>query len=95
MKKKTTLKKPTLSATDAIKFAEAPQKPVEGHQKAKASEGIASTEKSPPEATKEPKFRLTMNIRKEVHLRLKIAAAKQGTNMTELIEKLVTEHLDD
>lgn len=37
--------------------------------------------------------RLTANIREDLHLKLKIAAAHQRTTIGELIEKLVEKHL--
>lgn len=37
--------------------------------------------------------RLTANIREDLHLKLKIAAAHQRTTIGELIEKLVAKHL--
>ena len=39
--------------------------------------------------------RLTANIREDLHLRLKIAAARRRTTIGELIEQLVDQHLPD
>lgn len=38
--------------------------------------------------------RLTANIRKDLHLKLKIAAAESRTTIGEIIEALVARHLD-
>ena len=40
-------------------------------------------------------FRMTININKDLHTRLKIAAAKERTTIGEMIEALVTMYLDD
>lgn len=37
--------------------------------------------------------RLTANIRKDLHLRLKIAAANQDTTIGEIIENLIEKHV--
>lgn len=95
MKKKTTLKKPTLNTDAALQFAESEPEAVQGHQKANASKTVPGTEKRDQAANGETKFRLTMNIKKSVHLKLKLNAARQDITMTELIESLVNEHLDD
>ena len=102
MKKKTTLKKPTLTTDAVVGFAEAPAKPAEGHKKAKAGKGIADTEKPASDSIKTGKsglvpandVRLSANIDRAIHLKLKIAAAEQRTTIGELIESLVTEYLD-
>jgi len=39
-------------------------------------------------------IRLTANIREDLHLRLKIAAAKQRTTIGEIIEDLVEKYVD-
>jgi len=103
MKKKTTLKKPTLTTDAVVGFAEAPAKPVEGHKKAKVGKGIADPEKRPSVDPVTGKsglvpsgdVRLSANIDRAVHLKLKIAAAEQRTTIGELIEQLVTEHMRD
>jgi hypothetical protein len=39
--------------------------------------------------------RLTANIRKEIHLKLKMASAMTRTTMGDLIEQLITKQLDE
>lgn len=39
--------------------------------------------------------RLTANIQREIHLKLKMASAMTRTTMGELIEQLIAEKLDD
>ena len=103
MKKKATLKKPTLTTDAVVGFAEAPAKPVKGHTKPKVGKGISDPEKRPSvDPTKgksglvpDNDVRLSANIDRAIHLKLKIAAAEQRTTIGELIEKLVTEHLDN
>ena len=99
---KPTLKKPTITADDAIRFAEGDPKPPESHSKAKAGHTIADTEKTlsaSPETGKSGlvpggDVRLSANIDRSIHLKLKIAAAEQRTTIGELIEQLVTDHLE-
>lgn len=103
MKQKTTLKKPTLSTEAAIRFAEAAPEGDTGHKTAKVGTGITDTEKHPSDAPVGGKsglvpdgdVRLSANIDRRVHLKLKIAAAEQRTTIGELIEQLVTKHMGD
>lgn len=86
----TTLKKPALS-TDAVRaFAE-------GDQGAKQTKGKpAATPKAESPATGQKSglvpdgdVRLTANIRADLHLKLKIEAAKRRTTVGELIEQMI------
>jgi hypothetical protein len=95
------LSKPTLHTDAARAFATGTQKP----SKAASREEPTATLKAAPETASaagkslsgqipEGDVRLTANINKELHLKLKIAAATQRTTIGEIIEKLVREHLD-
>lgn len=55
-----------------------------------------STEKTTVKSGKVPTddVRLTANIRQDLHLRLKIAAAKRQTTMGEIIEEMIERNLD-
>jgi len=97
MKDKTTLKKPTLSNQDVIAFAERPQ----GDQIAQADTGVGKVKKNPPDRPKsvsgnipEGDIRLSSNIDRGIHYRLKMAAVKEHTTIGQLIERLVDENLD-
>lgn len=54
---------------------------------------FAESKKEAPKAIPEGDVRLTTNMRKDLHLRLKIEAAKQGTTIGELVEQLVEENI--
>lgn len=82
-----------------------PQVKAEAAKNKAAKSLVKSAERRPPRemvAKKVPAasgqvpagdVRLTANIRDDLHLRLKIAAARQRTTIGELIEKLVEKHL--
>lgn len=53
----------------------------------------AKPAKAPPGPVPEGDVRLTANIREELHLKLKIAAATRRTTIGELIEELVETYL--
>lgn len=92
--KKATLKKPVLDTAQALQFAtgaaQAGSAKAEGHRRGRKPQKAAEPRSGqvPPEDV-----RLTANIRKELHLKLKIAAANRSTTIGELIEELVAKHL--
>ena len=100
MKKKTTLKKPTLSNKDVLAFAERPSDAPQGDKTTKAGKGRGAKKNSPANQSglcgKIPigDVRLSANIDQEIHLKLKIAAARERTTIGELIERLVQDNLD-
>ena len=86
----TTLKKPALNADAVRAFAEGDT----GAKQASGKGKTAAKSDSPATGQKsglvpEGDVRLTANIREDLHLKLKIAAAKQRTTVGELIEKLI------
>jgi hypothetical protein len=99
MKPAATITKPKLDTEAALRFAsqEAPQaiksESVRGRagQKARGAQkaSIAVSGLVPVDDV-----RLTANIRKDLHLKLKIAAAESRTTIGEIIEALVARHLD-
>lgn len=85
-----TLKKPALNAEAVRAFAE-------GDQSAKQGEAIPRPAPKAEKATTSHRsglvptgdVRLTANIREDLHLKLKIEAAKQRTTVGELIERMI------
>ncbi len=62
--------------------------------KAKRTRGTnQSKEEAIKEVTKEPIVRLNINLPESLHLQLKILAAKQRTDMTQIVIQLIREHL--
>jgi len=101
MKTKTTLTKPTLSTKDVIAFAERPSEAPGGDQTAQAGTGVYKVKKKPPDRPKSLSgkvpagdIRLSSNIDRGIHYRLKMAAVKEHTTIGQLIERLVDENLD-
>ena len=100
MKKKTTLKKPTLSNKDVLAFAERPSDAPQGDKTTKAGKEGGAKKNSLANQNglsgKVPSgdVRLSANIDQEIHLKLKIAAARERTTIGELIERLVQDNLD-
>ncbi len=78
--KSSTLKKRTVE--EATEFAE------DG-----ASRQVPSPRKAGEGIIPPGDVRFTMNMRKELHLRLKIAAAKDDRTMAELIEELIERYV--
>lgn len=67
-----------------------------GQGKAKASQKAKSAQSGSETVSglvPEGDVRLTANIRGDLHLRLKIEAAKQRTTIGELVEELVDKHI--
>ena len=101
MKTKTTLKKPTLSTEDVLAFAERPSGAPQGDKNTKVGKDKGGAKKITPDSPenlsgKVPAgdVRLSANIDQDIHLKLKIAAAKERTTIGELIERLVQDNLD-
>lgn len=91
--KRAQISKPTIDTAQALKFATgaaeskpAPRrrKPAEAATKASASRVFFA-----PEGDK----RLTINMRQELHKKLKMAAVQQDTTVGEILEALVEKHL--
>jgi hypothetical protein len=76
-------KEPNKPARRETKRKKAPRPPVGKATEAKAVSGLV------PEGD----VRLTANIRQDLHLRLKIAAAHLRTTIGEIIEELVEKHI--
>lgn len=99
MKTAATIRKPKLDTEAALKFASqnTPQAIKTEAARGKAGRGAASAQKAAiPVSGLVPAddVRLTANIRKDLHLKLKIAAAESRTTIGEIIEALVARHLD-
>lgn len=78
----TTLKKPALNADAVRAFAE-------GDQSAKQGKGKANLKAQKSGLVPEGDVRLTANIREDLHLKLKIEAAKRRTTVGEIIEQMI------
>lgn len=100
MKQAAVTKKPTIAATDtdmALKFAaqEAPQaiknKPARDRAgtKSRAAPAASSRVFFAPDGDR----RLTINLRQDLHKKLRHAAVERDTTIGEIIEKLVERHL--
>lgn len=94
MKQAAVTKKPALNTDAALKFAsqEAPQaakkaRGISGHRQA------AKSVKAVSGLVPDGDVRLTSNIRQDLHLKLKIAAAERRTTIGEIIEELVKRYL--
>jgi hypothetical protein len=96
--KQPTIVKPQLNVAQALAFATGTaQNKNEGTDKGKgkktAQRGLNEGKKVQSGLVPENDVRLTANIRKDLHLKLKIAAAEQSTTIGELIEALIDKHL--
>lgn len=96
--KQPTIAKPQLDISQALAFATGtPQIEKEGKDKGSskktAHRGLNESKKGLSGLVPEDDVRLTANIRKDLHLKLKIKAAEERTTIGELIEKLVEKHL--
>jgi hypothetical protein len=105
MKKKPTLKKPTLTLVDVDKFAKqaagSPANAPQGDKTLKARVGKGKTAKKAPNAPKQVSgnvpagdVRLSANMHQAIHLKLKIAAARERITIGEILERLVDKYLD-
>jgi hypothetical protein len=84
------LKKPVLSSEAVTAFAEGRQ--ASKARAVKASPHVAdaaSTSRFPPSGD----IRLTVNIREDLHMRLKMEAVKRRTTVGEILEELVQQHV--
>jgi len=89
MSKTTTLAKPTLAnkSKDALAFAEAGAAPETTGAKQAAGEKRAFFA---PEGYR----RLTINLREDLHKKLRLAAVEQDRNATDIIERLLVKELE-
>lgn len=98
-KRAATITKPSFGDA-ALAFAAGSQKP----QQAVSNEEPALSRRQAPETAPEAgkslsgqvpvgDVRLTANIRKDLHTKLKVAAAIQGTTIGEILEGLIEAHL--
>lgn len=90
MSKTTTLAKPTLAnkSKDALAFAEAGA----GHQVTDQKQTAAAEKRAffAPEGYR----RLTINLREDLHKKLRLAAVEQDCNATDIIERLLVKELE-
>ena len=90
--------KPQLNISEALAFAsgEPINKNVgkgKGMDKIIAPSALNEGKKQVSGLVPEDDVRLTANIRKDLHLRLKIKAAEERTTIGELIEALIEKHI--
>ena len=97
-KRKLIVKKPTLEQVH--QFAGTPPEGPQGDKSPKGGAGKGKAEKTAPESPQNQSgnvpagdVRLSANIDQDLHLKLKIAAAKERTTIGELLERLIAEHL--
>jgi len=94
--KTSTIKKPIVSAEEALRFATGGDKGKEGRILAKtkklAQEAIQKDD-SRSGMVPEGDVRLTANIRGDLHMKLKMKAVMERTTIGELIEDLIEKHL--
>jgi len=90
MKKPVQMVKPTFDASEALLFgAGDAKKENQGEAKGKAANASKAVSGLVPDGD----VRLTSNIRQDLHLKLKIEAAKRRTTIGEIIEELIESHL--
>jgi hypothetical protein len=90
-KKRPSLKKPAPSSADVSGCAEGKTAKRSSGRSAEQSESVdvASTSRFPPSGD----IRLTVNIREDLHMRLKMEAVKRRTTVGEILEDLVEQHV--
>jgi hypothetical protein len=104
MKPAATLKKPSLDTAAALRFAtqEAPQAAVKASARGKARLASAGPQNAANAVSKSGKRaffapegdrRLTINLRADLHKKLKLMAVEQETTIGEIIEALVERDL--
>lgn len=96
--KQAQIRKPILNTREALKFAtEETKSKKEYKAKAKgkiiAPTGLNSSENTRIFFAPVGDKRLTINIKQELHKKLKIAAIEKGMTVGEIIEQLVEQHL--
>lgn len=84
MKPAAVTRKPSLDTSAALNFATGGKIEAKNRAKPAPVSGLVPADD----------VRLTANIRKDLHLKLKIAAAESRTTIGEIIEALVARHLD-
>jgi hypothetical protein len=99
-KQPATFKKPKNIGAAAAAFADRQQEPSKASSSEKTGDTLSSSQetasragKSPTYVTPEGDMRLNANIRKDLHLKLKMEAAQRGTTIGEIIESLVEQYL--
>lgn len=85
-KKAPMLKKPVLSSEAVTAFAEGRGTSSKARS---AAADAAVTSRFPPSGD----IRLTVNIREDLHMRLKMEAVKRRTTVGEILEHLVQDHI--
>ncbi len=90
--------KPALNISEALAFAtEQPKTEKLGKDKGKgkiiAHTALNETKKQVSGLVPDDDVRLTANIRKDLHLKLKIRAAEERTTIGELIEDLIEKYI--
>jgi hypothetical protein len=89
-KKAPTLKKPVLTSAAVLGFAEGRSAPSSSKARnAAAAADVSATSRFPPSGD----IRLTVNIRGDLHMRLKMEAVKRRTTVGEILEDLVQQHI--
>lgn len=94
------LSKPTLNTDAARAFATGAQQPPKAASREEPRHSHRATPETAPAVDKavsgqipEGDVRLTANIRKDLHMKLKMAAVTGETTIGELLEKLIESHL--
>lgn len=93
-KKQASLRKPVLSSDDVLQFAESGRggrssSKARGSKPAAASGEVSPASRFPPSGD----VRLTVNLRGDLHMRLKMEAVKRRTTVGEILEELVQQHI--
>jgi hypothetical protein len=96
--KQAQIRKPILNTTEALKFATEETKSdneyiTKATEKIIAPTGFNSSENTRIFFAPAGDKRLTINIKQELHKKLKIAAIEKGITVGEIIEQLVEQHL--
>lgn len=87
-KKAATLKKPVLTNDAVLQFAEG-RAASSNKARSSAAAAASATSRFPPSGD----IRLTVNIRGDLHMRLKMEAVKRRTTVGEILEDLVQQHI--
>ena len=97
MKPAAVTKKPTINTEAALKFASqnSPQAVKSSTARGKAGAGTTKATEASKRAFFAPEGdkRLTINLRQDLHKRLKILAVERETTIGDIIEDLVERHL--
>lgn len=90
--KKPSVQKPVLDGELALSFAEGKgsRSKKQGGTRARAGKMDDSRSGKVPEGD----VRLTVNVREDLHLRLKVEAAHRRTTIGEIIEELIDAHVE-